>query len=225
MHHWPLFSLTITTPRLELRLPSLADLDELAGLAAEGIHDPAVMPFLFPWSDAEPEERARSTVQYHFRQWAGWTPAAWSCPLVTVFEGQVVGVQEVEAVDFAVTREVRTGSWLGRRFQGQGIGTEMRRAVLHLAFDGLGAESAVSGAYLDNHASLRVSRRLGYRDDGLVRHSRRGELALQQRLRLDREEWSTPPGHRIDGLEACLPLFGLPTGPERAPGKRVGFSS
>ncbi|MBN6055528.1 GNAT family N-acetyltransferase, partial [Nonomuraea sp. RK-328] len=189
-------------------MPSLADLDELAERAAEGIHDPADMPFFQPWTDASPEERARGTVQYHFGRWAAWTPASWSCPLVAVFEGRVVGVQELEAVDFAVTREVATGSWLGLRFQGRGIGTEMRRAVLHLAFDGLGAESAISEAYLDNHRSLGVSRKLGYRDDGLARNSRRGELGVQQRLRLDREHWNTPPGHRIDGLEPCLPLFG-----------------
>jgi hypothetical protein len=39
----------------------------------------------------------------------------------------------------------------------------MRAAILWLAFAGLGAEYAVSGAYLDNPASLGVSRRLGWR--------------------------------------------------------------
>ena len=29
LRHWPLFGLRLRTPRLELRLPSLADLDEL----------------------------------------------------------------------------------------------------------------------------------------------------------------------------------------------------
>ncbi|GAA2270297.1 GNAT family protein [Nonomuraea roseoviolacea subsp. roseoviolacea] len=208
MRHWPLFSLSVTTARLELRMPSLADLDELAERAAEGVHDPAEMPFSLPWTDGSPEERARATVRYHFGRWAAWTPESWTCPFVTVFEGQIVGTQELEATDFAVTREVRTGSWLGLRFQGRGIGTEMRRAVLHLAFDGLGAESAVSEAYLDNPRSLGVSRRLGYRDDGLLRTGRRGRMAVQQRLRLDREHWSTPPGYRVDGLEPCLPLLG-----------------
>ena len=39
-------------------------------------------------------------------------------------------------------RTVGTGSWLGRPYQGRGIGKEMRGAVLALAFDGLGAEVA-----------------------------------------------------------------------------------
>lgn len=71
-------------------------------------------------------------------------------------------------------REVHTGSWLGRRYQGQGIGTQMRAAVLHLALDGLGAQRAVSAAFEDNPASLGVSRKLGYRDDGIEWHVVRG---------------------------------------------------
>jgi RimJ/RimL family protein N-acetyltransferase len=59
--------------------------------------------------------------------------------------------------DFAVLREVHTGSWLGRRYQGHGIGTQMRAAVLHLAFEGLGAQHAAFGAFEHNAASLGVS--------------------------------------------------------------------
>ncbi len=76
-----------------------------------------------------------------------------------------------------------TGSWLGRRYQGRGIGTQMRAAVLHLAFGGLGAQQAVSAAFEDNPASLRVSRKLGCRDDGIEWHLVRGRPALTRRLR------------------------------------------
>lgn len=61
----------------------------------------------------------------------------------------MAGLQEMRAVDFAVTREVATGSWLGRRFHGKGIGTEMRGAVLYLAFAGLGARYARSSVFVD----------------------------------------------------------------------------
>ncbi|MEN3537964.1 GNAT family protein [Microbispora sp. ZYX-F-249] len=208
MRHWPLFALRLTTPRLELRLPGLDDLDELADRAAEGVHDPAEMPFGVPWTDAPPHERARSTVQVHFRQWGTWSPGDWSCSFVTVWEGRVVGVQEMRGRDFAVTREVATGSWIGLRFQGRGIGTEMRAAVLHLAFAGLGARYATSSAFVDNPRSLAISRRLGYREDGLAVEKRRGQAVLQQRVRLSRDEWTAPDGFEIHGLEPCLPLFG-----------------
>ncbi|MEU8248143.1 GNAT family protein [Nonomuraea sp. NPDC048916] len=209
MRHWPLFDLSVTTPRLELRYPSLADLDELAERAAEGVHETGTMPFLVPWTDAEPEERARSTVQYHFRQWAEFGPARWSVDFVAVLAGQVVGTQGVSAADFPVLREVKSGSWVGQRFQGRGLGTEMRAAMLHLAFAGLGAEYATTEAFEDNPASLAVTEKSGYRDDGVTRHVRRGEVAVTRRFRLARTNWTPMEGVRIHGLEACLPLFGL----------------
>jgi hypothetical protein len=45
----------------------------------------------------------------------------------------------------------------------------MRAAVLHLAFAGLGAAEAVSGAFDDNAPSLGVSEKLGYESDGIER--------------------------------------------------------
>src|SRR5262249_12179694 len=124
----------------------------------------------------------------------------------------VVVAQVTGGRDFAVLREVHTGSWLGEPYQGQGIGTQMRAAVLHLAFDGLGARWAISAAFEDNPASLGVSRKLGYRGDGVEWHSVRGRPALAHRLRLGRSGWQaarTAPG-QIQGWAPCLPLFGLP---------------
>ncbi|WP_405088044.1 hypothetical protein [Microbispora sp. NBC_01389] len=81
MRHWPLFALKVTTPRLELRLPTLNDLDALADRAAEGVHDPAGMPFGVPWTDAPPDERARSTVQVHwFVRRYGISPGDYRAP-------------------------------------------------------------------------------------------------------------------------------------------------
>lgn len=208
---WPVAGLRLRTPRLELRLPSERDLAALARLAGAGLHDPAVQPFEVEWTDAPPAEVSRSVLQHHWRQLAEWADASWRLPLAVVRDELVVGIQSVSGHDFAALREVSTGSWLGLEHQGQGTGTEMRAAVLHLAFAGLGAMSAVSGAYTDNKASLAVSRKLGYADDGIERHVRRGQPARLQRLRLDRHTWQA---HRsvevtIDGLEPCMRMFGL----------------
>lgn len=129
-------------------------------------------------------------------------------------DGAVVGTQGIAGRDFGVLREVRTGSWLGRRYQGQGIGTQMRAAVLHLAFEGLQAQHAVSGAFEDNPASLGVSRKLGSRDDGIEWHVVRGRPALTHRLRLTRSDWQTARTVpvQINGLQPCLPHFGLAAG-------------
>jgi RimJ/RimL family protein N-acetyltransferase len=208
--HWPLFGLRIGTPRLELRLPSLDDLATLADLAAGGVHDPAVQPFIIPWTDAEPAERARSVLQYQWHTWASWRPQAWALELAVVAAGQVIGVQAMAAQDFGVLRQVSTGSWLGLAHQGQGFGTEMRAAILDLAFVGLGAEQAVTAAFSDNHASQAVSRKLGYEPDGQDRRLVRGHPAVLRRLRLTRVRWAaarTVPV-TVTCLEPCLPLFG-----------------
>ena len=209
--HFPLYGLRLRTPRLELRLPSPDELAALADVAADGIHDREVMPFLVPWTDRPPAEVARGVVQYHWLQLGSWTPENWSLNLTVFHDGVIVGTQSVEATDLAVTRQVQTGSWLGRRYQGQGIGTEMRAAVLHLAFQGLGVDEAASSAFGDNPASRAVSAKLGYEEDGIERRAIRGALTIDHRLRLTRERWER---HRaipvtIDGLTACLPMFGL----------------
>jgi RimJ/RimL family protein N-acetyltransferase len=208
---WPLAELRLLTPRLELRLPTDRDLDELADLAAAGVHDPEVQPFGFPWTDVSPAERARGTVQYHWAQRGAWKPEHWSLDLVVVRDGAVVGMQGMSAVDFAVLREVSTGSWLGQAHQRQRIGTEMRAALLHLAFAGLGAQHATSTAFTDNPASLGVSRKLGYADDGIQRQVSRGQPATLQRLRLNRQTWAATNSLPVTivGLQRCLPLFGL----------------
>ena len=207
---WPLFGLVLRTPRLELRIPSLEQLAALAELADEGVHDPAAMPFLVPWTDLPPGPRGRSTLQYQWRQWAELTPERWTLVLAVLAGGEPVGIQAIGGTEFAVTGEVHTGSWLGRRHQGRGIGTEMRAAVLHLAFAGLGAEWAVSSALDGNQASIGVSRKLGYADDGVAVRAVRGRRRIDRRFRMDREIWAarqTVPVE-IEGLEPCLELLG-----------------
>ncbi|MEY9930609.1 RimJ/RimL family protein N-acetyltransferase [Catenulispora sp. GP43] len=214
--YWPMTNLRLTTPRLELRFPSNLDLAALATVAVGGIHDPAVQPFTAEWTDAPPAQVALSTMQYQWGTWANWKPNDWGLSFVTVHSGQIIGTQEIGAKDFAVLREVHSGSYLGRAFQGRGFGAEMRAAVLHLAFAGLGAQHATSGAFEDNQASLGVSRKLGYREDGIQRCVVRGKASVLRRLRLTREDWEA---HRtapveIHGLEPCLPLLGA--GPNHA---------
>jgi RimJ/RimL family protein N-acetyltransferase len=208
---WPLTGLRLRTTQLELRWPSLADLDELAALAAAGVHDPDTQPFVVAWTDVSPAERARSVLQYHWDSWASWTPASWRLDLVVVKDGTVVGTQGMSGHDFPITRQVGTGSWLGQAYQRQGIGTQMRAAALALAFEGLGAEYACSDAFSYNAASLGVSRKLGYAEDGVEVHAIRGRPALSRRLRLDRAAWQAARSVAVEisGLEPCLPQFGL----------------
>jgi RimJ/RimL family protein N-acetyltransferase len=216
MHHWPLFDLRVTTPRLELRYVNdelAADLMELAATA--GVHAPDFMPFTTPWTRFEPPALQQQGMQHYWRTRAKVSPDEWTIPLAVFDDGELVGVQDVAATSFVVTRSVSTGSWLGRTHQGKGIGKEMRTAVLHLAFDALGADVAHTSAFADNPASLGVTRALGYQENGWSIDAREGEPARHLRFVMTRADWE--PRRRdditVDGLDACLPLLGLEPAP------------
>lgn len=194
---WPLAGLVLRTPRLELRPDDDAGLRELVELAYRGVHPPEEMPFAHPWTDADPRYLGRGTLQYFWRERATLDPARWSLNLLIRRRESdaVIGMQSVRATSFAVLREIASGSWLGLPHQRQGLGTEMRAAMLALAFDHLGAASARSEAFADNHASLTVSHRLGYQEDGHEMHERRGRPARMVRLLLPHDRWDA---HRPD---------------------------
>src|SRR5580692_6353859 len=107
--HWPLTGLRLRTPRLELRWPSLEDLDELVTLAAAGVHDPQVQPFSAAWTDVAAAELPARSLRFFWSQWASWQPANWEISFVVVHQGDIVGVQGLKAADFAILREVHTG--------------------------------------------------------------------------------------------------------------------
>ena len=202
----PLYGMRIGTPRLELRLPTEAELVELYEVAAGGIHPPEEMPFGVAWTDDLTEE---SFLAYHHSTRETWSPESWKIDLGTWLDGVLVGVQGIAADGYAEKRTIGTGSWLGRRFQGRGVGTEMRTAVVELAFRELGAVAVTSSVFESNAASRRVSDRLGYRLVGRDTMSPRGVPKPHLQLRLERGEWRGAPFPvEIEGVEACLPLFG-----------------
>ncbi|MFG3340282.1 GNAT family N-acetyltransferase [Glycomyces sp. NPDC048151] len=208
----PVYRLRLRTERLELRLPDLDDLVALADRAAEGVHTPDFMPFVMPWTECEPVERGRRTLLHQMGVIAGITPEKWMLPLVVVHEGRVIGVQEVGASDFKTTREATTGSWLGLAHHGKGLGTEMRAAVLEFVFNGLGADFALSASFEGNGPSQGVSRKLGYKADGIDHKVLGGVRRQDNRWRLTRADWEAHRKHEvaIEGLDAeVLASLGL----------------
>jgi RimJ/RimL family protein N-acetyltransferase len=163
------------------------------------------MPFYFPWTDNLDLD---AFLAFHRSAWTDWHPDKWTLNLIAFLDGKPIGSQDAGAQSFATTREVTTGSWLGVRYQGKGLGTEQRAAVLELAFSGLGAKAAVSGSFAHNVKSQRVSEKLGYRKTGTRTMESRGEPVEHYDYRLERGDWRTPVPVELIGLERALPLFG-----------------
>ena len=207
---WPLRHLVLRTPRLELRPDDDAGLLELVNEAYLGVHPPDQMPFGVPWTDTPTEHLGREMLQFYWSERVAVRPEKWVINFLVRLDGRVVGTQGMRAADFGILREAGTGSWVGMRHQSRGIGTEMRAAVLAFAFDHLGAARARSSAFVHNHASLRVSERLGYRHDGTMWVVRRGRRTEEIRLLVTPETFVRPDWKlEVEGVDACRPLLGV----------------
>ncbi|MGY4644430.1 GNAT family N-acetyltransferase [Cellulomonas sp. URHB0016] len=213
---WPPAGLRVQWDDLELRFLDDELLLRLAVLAGEGVHAPDLMPFGFPWTRGTPTEVARSVLRYQWSARGKVEPDDWRLELAVLVGGEPVGIQGVFARDYPVTRSAETGSWLGRRFHGAGIGTRMRLAMLHLLFDGLGAHEATTAAFADNLASQAVTRKLGYVTEGRRVVARDGVPAESLAFSMARERWlarpsSLRPDLTVSGADAVAELLGVAT--------------
>jgi hypothetical protein len=86
----------------------------------------------------------------------------------------------------------------------------MRQAMCAFLFDCLEAQEITSGAFVDNPASLAVSRKVGYRPNGLRRMVRRpGEWQPNQALVLTPETFVRGAPITVEGLQPVRGLIGL----------------
>ncbi|MGD0700255.1 MAG: GNAT family N-acetyltransferase [Trebonia sp.] len=198
----PLLGLRITAGPVELRGITDGLIGPLADLAIKGVHHPDLMPFVVPWSLKPADELPRSLAQFHWGQRTRFSPDHWGMDLAVFFDGELVGSQGFHARDFLITRIGETGSWLGREFHGHGIGTAMRKVICAFVFDHLEGQLITSSAFTDNPASLAVSRKCGYTENGVDVLRRMDKPATLQRIILE-------PGNLIR-YEHKLTVEGLP---------------
>lgn len=208
--YWPLFDLRIEADDVELRPLTESDLPTLAELLPD---DFEVNPHAVTYAGHD-VQTSRATIfhQGYWKSYGAWSPDAWRLGFAVLTDGRLIGFQELEGNDFPRLRTVDSSSFLIPEFRGRGLGKQMREAVLTLAFGLMRAEAAITGAWHDNHASLGVSRSLGYLPNGELLHRRKERVDVMVHMRLVRSDWlANGRGHhvRISGFEACRPLFGL----------------
>ena len=207
---YPPFGLRIEAGPLVLRPITDEVLPELVDLALAGIHDPEFMPFQVPWTDTPRAELPGAFARYHWGLRSAWSRDRWHLEFAVEHAGRIVGIQAFATEHYLVTRTGETGSWLGREFHGQGIGTAMRQAICAFCFDHLDAEQITSGAFADNPASAVVSRKVGYRPNGVHRVVRRpDEWQDNQAWLLTPESFVRGVPIRATGVEAFREFIGL----------------
>ena len=206
---WPPAGLTLTAGDLVLSTVTEDDLPALVELVLSGVHPEDFMPFDTPWTLAPREELPRRFAQYHWRSRASFAADDFDLNLSVRVAGQLVGVQGFATKNYPVTRTAETGSWLARRFQSGGVGTRMRQCVCALLFDHLGAAEVTSGAWVDNAASLAVSRKVGYREGDVDRRQRQGALAWHRRLVLRPDDFVRGEPVQVSGVEPLRTALGV----------------
>jgi RimJ/RimL family protein N-acetyltransferase len=189
---FPPFRLRILGGPVELRVLRDDDLPELVELAHGGIQVPDLpMPFLRDWHEesfepGSPHGFPTTSLGWWWTQRATFAPDDWRLAVTVRRGGVLVGMQDLHAKDFAQTRQVMTGSWLGRAHHGMGTGTLMRQLAVGFAFDELGAGECESGYIVGNESSAAVSRKTGYVENGrrrIVQHTRQGKVGVvEQRV-------------------------------------------
>ncbi|HEX8092254.1 GNAT family N-acetyltransferase [Jatrophihabitans sp.] len=208
--YWPLWDLRLRVGEVDLRPMTEADLVPLADLLPDDVElDPDATRY-----PGLPEATNRRVIGFQ-RYWNGygsWRPEQWQLGFCVRAGGELVGVQELAADDFPLLRTVDSASHLVPAVRGRGIGRQMRRAILALAFGPLRAQAAITSAWHDNYASLAVSRALGYQPNGESLHRRGDQVDTLQHLRLPRSDWLAGDGAagvRIEGMDGCWPYFGI----------------
>lgn len=82
--------------------------------------------------------------------------------------GALLGVVSLDALNHA-TLSASWGAWLGQDAAGRGLGTEASRELLRWGFRTLGARRIWADPSTDNVTSTTMAKRLGFREEGIVR--------------------------------------------------------
>ncbi len=203
----------VSTPRIELVGATDELLEQLQPLVRDGKANADPAPYDDPISlyEEDPAVRVHKWLQGIWRGRGHAAPGSWRLNFAVVLDSQPVGMQDLIGENFDTFGTVMSFSWLSTDIRHRGIGTEMRQAILHLAFEGLKATEAASDAFVDNAGSNGVSRALGYTENGVDWATRRGEVGLLQRWRLTRDDWL--PHRRTDirlqGVGDCAAALGI----------------
>lgn len=205
---WPFDDLMISGTELVLRPVRDADIaDFVAIFPADVDLDPRYPPLRGVPPAADRERRLAQSI---WRHRGCWSIGDWALDFGVWRNGESVGIQTLEGTNFTRERTVDSASWIAGPYRRKGFGIQARELMLAFAFEQLGAEKAITSALVTNHASLGVSRHLGYEDEGVSPHDTGVGIVDLRHLVLTRGNWaSSGPQAEIDvtGFEECRPFF------------------
>ncbi len=192
-----------------------ADIPELAEIARGGVRRDGIEAFLVDWDSGSDDQVARSLAQYHWSTRVNFSVDDWTMEFTVRVGGRAVGVQGVNGHRYPLTRTVSTGSWLALPEQGHGYGTRMRRAVIEAFIGHFGAARFDTAYFQGNHASRRVSEKLGYSPNGnRTTVGQNGSVLTEQQMVLHAEDYECADTELlVIGDDAVREFLNLPFAP------------
>ena len=159
-NRWP--RLPIRTRRLVLRLPGMPDVVPIRRAAAHsstrwGVH---LLPRPYLRRHAVEFVR-RKRIQFRKRE-------SLALAITLGNDGSLVGMIELSQLS-PTDRRAELGYWIAPGHRGQGYATEAARAICDVGFSTLRLHRIEAGAFVRNHASIRVLEKAGLRHEGRFR--------------------------------------------------------
>ncbi len=163
-----------------------------AGLRRSPIETPRLLLAPIEQGDGPEIWSAVDGSRWHLERWLPWVPfnntpdasqryadacaADWDAGRAVRFSirdrasRELLGVAGLDSC-VHLHRSCELGYWLRRDATGRGLMTEAARAAVEFAFERMGAHRMRCAAATDNHSSLRVIARLGFRFEGIARQA------------------------------------------------------
>jgi RimJ/RimL family protein N-acetyltransferase len=152
----------VETERLVLRCWDPADADALDDAVAESIEELRVW---MPWA-AQPFEEPTIEILRRFR--GGFDLGADFAYAILSHAGELLGATGLHTGDGT---GLEIGYWIRTSRTGEGFATEAAAALSRVALELCGVERVDIRIEPENEPSLRIPRRLGYREEALLRRA------------------------------------------------------
>ncbi len=168
----PNFIMPITTPRLTLRPPELADAKVANAAILESFED---LSRFMPWAKTPPS--LNETTDFIQQAMANWVVKKSEEPYLPLFifekvSGAFLGSTGLHHMNWEVPC-FETGYWLRTSAGNHGYMTEAVNAITRYAFIQLGAKRIAITCQRENVRSKKIPERLGYVQEGVLKFNRR----------------------------------------------------
>jgi len=157
----------LVTKRLILRPPTLKDAADIAA-NANHIDVSRYLAFVpYPYSVKD----ARAFIRL-CRKKAKKNPYNFGITLKPI--GKVIGMIGLRGLD-RFGKKAEVGCWLGKKYWGQGIGTEAMKAIMEFAFRKLKLVRLEAEVFVENKPSACLVKKAGFQKEGLKRKGTRAK--------------------------------------------------